>query len=238
MNHAAEEVRAFRNITFAPTDPGYAITSAYADLLEQIEQAKAGVTVEIVELAIVKMSAWATENAAPLVCHGSVRSALQSIAHLLPNPPAQAVQVDVEPAEGRCIRVLSCDGEWDVEARWEHGEGAYVTQKPMRPAAEPVAQGEASACDEDNNSLCRKAAGNLSMLLSLCQEQLHPDEYATVQEIICGLQAAQPRVIPNVLNRLLREMVELHDCRGYVLTHHMEKLKAMLTFAPSPGELP
>jgi len=35
------------------------------------------------------------------------------------------------------------------------------------------------------------------MLLSLCREQLHPDECATVQEIICGLQAAQPRAVPD-----------------------------------------
>ena len=39
MKYTAEEVRAFRNITFAPSDPGYAITSAFADRIEADKRA-------------------------------------------------------------------------------------------------------------------------------------------------------------------------------------------------------
>lgn len=60
-------------------------------------------------------------------------AALTAVWH---NRPAQ------EAPEGHSVRVMSSDGEWEGEARWEHQERAYVTQEAVRASqekAEPVA---------------------------------------------------------------------------------------------------
>jgi hypothetical protein len=60
------------------------------------------------------------------VCR-NMRAALTAVWH---NRPAQ------EPSEGHSVRVLSQDGDWEGEARWEYQESAYVTQEAVRPAKE------------------------------------------------------------------------------------------------------
>jgi hypothetical protein len=100
-------------------------------LAERIEADERAVTEDIARKAYAALE---TEGD-PIEC---MRKALLAV---WPNPPAQAAQVKT-PTEGHCIRVLSCDGEWEGEALWECGEGRYVTRVPVQPTAEPVAQGE------------------------------------------------------------------------------------------------
>jgi len=111
------------------------------------------------------------------------------------------------------------------------------------PTAEPVAKGEASACDEDNNSLCRRAAGNLSVLLSLCREQLHPDECDTVQEIICVLQATHPRPVPDgwALTigdaiKVLDDVAQFHGQLPVGMYQSIRPRLAAMLASPQPGE--
>ena len=157
--------------------------------------------------------------------HGKVFPSLcppvASVQYAYGRPPAQAAQVGAVKALARLARhaddclshnvLPTGSGNWHCDCGYDR----YVldgepTEAVFGHAAEPVAQSttnlpetdsklviETMACVEDNSSLYRRAAGYLSMMLSLARDQLHADEAATVQTLIGEIQSAQPRAVPD-----------------------------------------
>lgn len=153
------------------------------------------------------------------ILYGSDGSPLKVGDKLFTHPPAQAAQV-CEPAEGHSIRVLSHDGGFEGEARWEHQENAYVTQDAVRSAAEPVAQGEVR-----HEEITGMVKG--------------PGLYDGQQEWV-RKEDAQPRAVPAELGDAMRKAAafiasedgkaSLDDFEAW----HICKL--LLAAAPSSGE--
>lgn len=120
--------------------------------------------------------------------------------------PAQAAM----PEEGHCVRVLSCDGEWEGEALWEVGEGCYVTRVPVHTTVEPVAQGEAVP-----DSLLAEADEMASELIYRGNKQMsqdHSDWGSMIAKLADALRlATQPRAVPDeVVTELVEAATEVY----------------------------
>jgi hypothetical protein len=215
--------------------------TAYANLREQIERAREGVTDEVVELACAEYfggDSWPEYVEEAELCRISMRKTLQSVAHLLPSGERGGVDESAEVRLGEYLKSQAGYACLNDQSRRNIANTFLAVAYPTHPPA------QAAQVDSEGNALVPVAprdASNYCRILSLLGMEEDGDPVAWVERMLSTTKpVAQGEAVASLRDRedvraLIGELVErIEALQGGVSGNQFEYRH--LSLANSNGE--